>query len=275
MLYGEDVSAYQGAYQWPGNLSFGFAKATEGTFYQDPQFKHNWDALWSAKKLRGAYHFGHPSTSAVAQAQYFVAFVKAHGLLDLDALALDLEVSDGLSAAQVAAWAVQFVAEVRRLTGKNVFVYTMHSFIWGGYLAGLSAQPLWIADPNSRPGQPSPVTPWKVWSLDQYGQNGVDEDVLNGDASTWARLVNVGAPPPPPPPPMKQVIEQWTTAGELSLVAFAKASDSNPAMILQLTVEHSPGGVFSANVAEYINAGNLNATMPRGLVLYFPKWVQA
>ena len=69
---GPDVSHYQGAINWPAvksaGVGFAIAKATEGASYVDPQFKANWDGMKSAGvRVRGAYHFGHPNTDAVAQ----------------------------------------------------------------------------------------------------------------------------------------------------------------------------------------------------------------
>jgi len=57
-------------------VGFAITKATEGTTYKDAYFAANWKGMKSSGiKVRGAYHFGHPSTDAAAQAKYFVEFV--------------------------------------------------------------------------------------------------------------------------------------------------------------------------------------------------------
>lgn len=195
MLKGQDVSNYQGAYAWPGGLNFGFAKATEGTFYRDASFSHNWSTLAGKKYLRGAYHFGHPGTNAVDQARYYVDFVKSHGLESNDALALDLEVTDGRSAPEVAAWVRSFCGEVKALCGKNVIIYTTASMAGDGSCSGSYNQPLWIADPNGVPGSPGAIGGWKTWTLHQYSWKPVDQDAFNGDGATWDKIVNVHVAP--------------------------------------------------------------------------------
>lgn len=93
---GEDRSSYQAVAPWTG-LSFGFAKATEGTTWSDSTFAANWaNMAKDGLVVRGAYHFFHPSVDPVAQARYFVAAVKARGLKDGDVLAADVEILTGL-----------------------------------------------------------------------------------------------------------------------------------------------------------------------------------
>lgn len=224
-LSGVDVSSFQGAYNWTSE-KFGFAKATEGTFYQDTQFAHNWNTMWSKKILRGAYHFGHPGTDAKSQAKYFVNFVRSHGLETNDALALDLEVTDGKTATQVAAWVAAFCDEVKSLCGKNVIIYTTATMAGNGSCKGSYNQPLWIADPNNLPGTPGPIGGWKVWSFHQYSWTPVDKDYFTGDASTWAAIVNTpGKGKLPAPGGMSQTATETFTDFGWSGVAGATAYD--------------------------------------------------
>ena len=189
MLWGRDVSNYQGNYDWNSVISdFGFCKATEGNNYQDPYFPHNWNTMWHLQILRGAYHFGHPGTDPVAQAMYFITYVRQHGLLAGNALALDLEVNDGRSSSAVAAWAVKFCNEVLALTGrKNIYIYVNHSYITEGYCRGLYGFPLWVASYTTA-GNPGSISPWSVWSIQQYTDTPIDMDVFNGDVTMWNKL---------------------------------------------------------------------------------------
>jgi len=280
MIHGVDVSRWQGAYPWNSGEQFGIAKATEGTFYKDDEFGHNWDTMFSKKILRGAYHFGHPGTSAVAQADYFVEYVRQHGLTVNDALALDLEVNDGLNPAAVAAWAVAFVKRVEATTKKNVFVYTDGAFIANGSCSGLTASPLWIANPSAAgPGQVSvPIAPWPVWAIHQYGSaGGIDRDVLNGDAQVWEQLVNLV-----PVVKYKTVTGKWVCEGENSLTQLCAGKFGNTAAggvgastVLRLTLDNSPDKLFANDLAAYITAGDLAKTaVPKGVVLYYPKRVK-
>lgn len=93
---GEDRSAYQPVISWTG-LSFGFAKATEGTGWTDPAFAANWAVMRRQRNIiRGAYHFFHPGLPAEEQAAFFMATVAKYGLAPGDMLAVDAEISTGL-----------------------------------------------------------------------------------------------------------------------------------------------------------------------------------
>ena len=150
---GIDVSSFQGAFDWAakkGLISFGFAKATEGTTITDPEFARNWQQIKAMGFVRGAYHFGHPSDGAAASAQAFLAEVRAQGLERGDMLALDLETTDGLGPAQVAAFARNWCAEVKAATGRTPIVYTFISFARGRQLRRSGRLPL----VDRRPVQP-------------------------------------------------------------------------------------------------------------------------
>jgi GH25 family lysozyme M1 (1,4-beta-N-acetylmuramidase) len=281
MIHGVDVSHWNGAYPWNSGEQFGIAKATEGTFYKDDQFMHNWQTMHAKGILRGAYHFGHPGTSAVAQADYFVAYVKSFGLLPNDVLALDLEVNDGLAPAKVAAWAVQFVKQVEKLTGKNVWVYTDGAFVANGSCSGLATSPLWIANPSGTAGHVTvSIGAWPVWAVQQYafGTGGKpDLDVLNGDAQVWEQLANLV-----PAVKYKTVTGKWVCEGMSSLTQLCAGKFGNTAAggvgastVLRLTLDNSPDKLFANDLAAYITAGDLAKTaVPKGVVLYYPKRVK-
>lgn len=68
---------------------------------------------------------------------------------------------------------------------------------------------------------------------------------------------------------------EHTTGGQMSLADLADGNKTQPSTILRLTAQHSPGGAYPANVANYLNAvfrGTVAATdhMPAGLHLYLP-----
>lgn len=272
MLHGHDVSNWQGIFNWDavaGSDGFAFAKASEGATFTDPRFTDNWAGMKAKGLLRGAYHFAHPAMNAPQQAEYFCKTVQAAGLDTDDALALDLEVTDGLGPSAVSAWSQVFVSKVQDLTGKNCFVYTDKSMIWSGCCNGLYTRPLWVASITT-PGAPGDIKPWSVWSLQQYTQNPYDLNVLNGDANTWKALVNAK-----PPAPM-WVLSRYVTDGTKSLSQWASSVNHLPSTVLRLTCEHSPNDMFTADVAAYVNgvfAGTLDADdpMPVGMALYYMK----
>src|SRR5437764_10721112 len=96
-LKGIDVSHYQGTINWMSvknaGTSFAVCKATESTNYKDPTLLANYAGMKAAGIIRGAYHFARPAVDPVAQANYFINYVRPiKGDLQL---MLDLEANDG------------------------------------------------------------------------------------------------------------------------------------------------------------------------------------
>lgn len=196
MLSGPDVSNWQGSYDWAAEKrrgsDFGIAKATEGTGFRDQQFPRNWREMKRYGLVRGAYHFAQPSNSPIREAEHFVGYVKAHGLVDSDMLVLDLETADGRTPGQVAAFGRSWCERVLQITGHRPLVYTFLSFANAGNCAGLDRYPLWIADPSRPAGNPRVPSPWNDWTIHQHDQNPIDRNVareLPGDGGPTAKEV--------------------------------------------------------------------------------------
>jgi lysozyme len=186
MLRGVDVSSFQGRpAQWKaraGRFAWAAVKITElepnGTRYVNPDAAADWAFLHRQQKMRVAYLFGHPSVSAAHTVSFFLAEIHKLGLHDDDAIALDIEVTDGLSPAAVDAWCVRVTSELRHKTMRHPVVYTFLSFAEAGNTRRLGHLPLWIADPSSRRGHPRVPPPWKTWTMHQYNITGsIDRDV--------------------------------------------------------------------------------------------------
>ena len=188
LLAGVDVSGFQGTpSKWAstaGTISWAAVKVTEyeanGTKYVNPYAAADWEWLHSKKKGRIAYLFGHPSVSAANTVNFFITQLNALGLRDADGVALDLEVSDGLSPSHVASWGADVQSELETRLGRTPLLYTFLSFAEAGNTAGLGRYPLWIADPSSTKGHPRVPEPWTKWSIHQYDISGsIDRDVAN------------------------------------------------------------------------------------------------
>jgi lysozyme len=205
-LSGIDVSDFQGTVNWQAvknsGITFAFAKATEGTTFTARTFARNWSEMKRVGIIPGAYHFGHPGSDPVAQARRFAATVKnANGGKFSGALqlVLDIEVTDGRSPAQVSAWIVSFINEIKAQTGRPGIIYT--GFFFWRDRAGNSANnlncPLWLAAyvPESQLAHLIPRA-WTTWTFWQYTDRGsvpgvsgnVDRDVFNGNLTTLRRL---------------------------------------------------------------------------------------
>ncbi len=218
---GPDVASYQhpsgasinwGAVHSSGR-TFAIVKATEGTSYTNPYFAGDWAGIRAAGMFRGSYHFARPAwplSTAVDQARYFVSRIGTTlTSTDLPPI-LDLEVSGGLSPAQLVMWAQSWLDTVRAMTHKRPMLYT-YPYFFHNELANTPAfyrYPLWIADYN---GAASPTTlGWQIWTFWQYtstasvsGIPGGDVDMsrYNGSATllnwftgTWTNTFPQGAP---------------------------------------------------------------------------------
>ena len=183
---GVDVSSFQGPpADWvksAGTFSWAAVKVTEyepdGTKYVNPQAAADWSWLLTNKKGRIAYLFGHPSVSAADTVSFFLSELDKLGLHDTDGVALDLEVNDGLGAAEVASWGADVQSELHSKLGRPPLLYTFLNFAKAGNCAHLGGYPLWIADPSSPAGKPQVPAPWTTWAIHQYDISGnIDRDV--------------------------------------------------------------------------------------------------
>ena len=197
-VQGIDVASYQGLPNWTSvknsGRTFAFTKATEGTTYTNPDFATNWARMKSAGLIRGAYHYGHPGSDPVTQANFFCNVVKpTSGDLQM---ALDIETTDGKSPSQVRSWIVSFINQIVSRTGRPGIIYTGYYFWTGSAGNGSNLNcPLWLAAYVS---DPTPYVPpaWSTWSFWQYSDTGsvpgvsgaVDLDAWNGTVSNLDNL---------------------------------------------------------------------------------------
>src|SRR4051812_2490353 len=124
---GVDVSHFDGTIDWAAarrdGVAFAIIKATEGTSFVDNHFATNWTKTRANGIIHGAYHFFRPKSDPVAQADFFVQVAGSPKSGDLPPV-IDLEVTDGLTAAQVAAGARTFLQRVQQKTGRVPMIYT-------------------------------------------------------------------------------------------------------------------------------------------------------
>ena len=68
VTYGQDVSSFQGSVNWAAQYSagarFAYIKATEGTYYTNPDFAQQYNGSYNVGMIRGSYHFATPNTTA-------------------------------------------------------------------------------------------------------------------------------------------------------------------------------------------------------------------
>jgi GH25 family lysozyme M1 (1,4-beta-N-acetylmuramidase) len=203
---GLDVSSYQGSVDWSSVYSdgarFAYVKATEGTYYTNPDFNQQYEGSYNVGIIRGAYHFATPdTTSGAAQADYFVAHgggwskdgKTLPGMVDLewDPYGADCY---GLSQSAMVSWIKSFSNEYHAKTTRWPVIYTAQSW-WSectGNQGSFSANsPLALAYYSSTVG-PMPYD-WGYQTIWQYADSGTfpgDQDRFNGDISRVQALAN-------------------------------------------------------------------------------------
>jgi lysozyme len=210
MLRGVDVSSFQGRpKQWraeAGTITWAAVKITElqpgDVRYVNPDAADDWSWLHRHSRVRIGYLFGHPSVSAKDTVSFFLTEMGKLGLHDGDAIALDIEVTDGLGPSAVDAWCAEVTSELHKKTGRRPLVYTFLSFAESGNCSRLGGYPLWIADPSSRAGHPRVPKPWQTWTMHQYDISGsIDRDL----AKFASRAAMSGALGKPKEPDMKNL----------------------------------------------------------------------
>jgi len=199
VLEGIDVSHWQGTIDWTkvaaAGKKFAIIKATDDADYVDPMYATNHATAKSVGLWTGAYHFARPSSAAndaILEADWFAAHANL-GAGDLIP-ALDLEISGGLSVANLQKWVTTFLGEVTAKVGMRPMIYTSPSF-WRNNMGDTQAladagyKTLWIAHWGvSSPSVPANNWGGRGWTFWQYTSDGtvpgisgrVDLDRFNG-----------------------------------------------------------------------------------------------
>jgi len=278
-LPGVDVASYQGLPgQWSaaaGRIAWAAVKITElqppspanpTGKYVNPDAAADWAWLKEHGKGRIGYLFGHPSTSPTVTVEFFLAELAKLGLEDVDAVAIDIEETDGQSPAQVDVWVSQVANGLHDKLGRQPLIYTFLYFAEAGNCASQGDRPLWMSDPSSKAGRPRVPAPWKRAAIHQYATTGqIDRDV--------ALFPNLAAMQAALGKPRPVVWVDYVTTGRESLIRIARRFGTEASTILRKTVEHV--GVYRPELAHYLNAGNLTARMPKGIVLRVPSTTAA
>ncbi|HET9893714.1 MAG TPA: glycoside hydrolase family 25 protein [Streptosporangiaceae bacterium] len=264
-LRGVDVSAYQGAPgAWKNDARFDFAavKITElqrgGVKYVNPDAAADWAYLAQAGKGRIAYLFAHPSVAADETVDFFVSVLNPMGVAAGDAIAVDLEQTDGLSPSVVSAWAQEVTHKLSVRYGRPVILYTYIDFAREGNCSGLGGWPLWLSDPSSPAGHPDVPAPWKHAVIHQFKTAGA----IDLDVAWFPSLAE-----------MQRHLgrQKWvvhTTTGRESLKQVARAYGVLPSTIIRMTLDHFE--TFKSPLVAYVNKGDFSRPLPPGSQLMVP-----
>lgn len=197
VVYGMDVSSYQGNVNWSGAYAngarFAYIKATEGTGYTNAYFAQQYNGSYNVGMIRGAYHFARPNLSSGAyQADYFVNHgggwsgdgKTLPGALDIEWNPYSGGTCYGLSQSGMVAWIKSFSDEYHARTSRWPVIYTATS--WWSECTGnrgdfTSTNPLWVARYASSVGTlPYAWSYYTFWQNADSGTFPGDQDRFNG-----------------------------------------------------------------------------------------------
>ena len=222
---GIDVSNYQKSINWnkvaAAGYTFAFAKATEGTTYNDPFYAANREGTEGLGLHFGAYHFAQPVgtstatliSSAIAQADHLVNVAQPQpGELPP---VLDLETKNGLSVASLQQWARAWLDEVWARTGVLGLIYASPAF-WKSALGDTTAfaaagNKLWIAHWTTAGSPTLPAQKWGglSWLFWQWSDcqhvPGITTGCVDGDRFNGPDPSLVAIPPYPSGAPVASV----------------------------------------------------------------------
>lgn len=182
-ILGIDVSNNNPPIDWlkvakTNQVTFAFAKASEGVTFKDAEFATNWAGMKSAGIIRGAYHFFRPSKPVDEQVQNFLDMVGQLSPGDLPPV-LDLE---GYPADVMKQWksissvkdrikrAKECLESIETALGIKPIIYTGPSF-WEEIMGDtdeLAQYPLWIANYKSDYQNSQPLVPGNNWGGQGY-----------------------------------------------------------------------------------------------------------
>lgn len=192
---GVDVSHYQGEINWANVVprqDFIFIKATDGITDVDSKFHENAKSLEGFNVPSGAYHFYEPSHDPIKQADNYLKQISQYSL-ELRPV-LDIEISSGVSVAEIAKNALAWLKHVEEKTGCQPIIYT-YSDYWNQYLGkDFNDYDYWLADYNKAPTLPSSRTSWQIWQYTDRGRisgldNVVDQNIFQGTKDEFSKLL--------------------------------------------------------------------------------------
>lgn len=215
-----DVSSHQnGINVQAAGTDIVIAKATEGTWYVNPDCDRVVQSSLSANKPTGVYHFANTGASPQAEADWFLnhtAGYRGRGVMPI----LDWE-PDGSS--WKTGWAKQWLDRVQSVWGVKPLIYmnlsTENSNDWSAVVS--ADYGLWLAggwyynQPLGKDQAPAPYWTLRNWpyaAMWQYTSNGrvygwnggVDLSEFYGDIDTWNRYAKANSVGPVAPPQQAQ-----------------------------------------------------------------------
>ena len=175
---GIDVSNWQGYINYEevkrDGIEIVYIKASEGTNYKDPYFDVNYQNAKNNGLKVGFYHFltAINTEEAEEQAKFFASVISKK-VPDCK-LVLDYEVFGGVPATQINQIARTFLETTKKLTNKDVLLYSDLYNSRTVFSKGLAQDyQLWVANYTSSQNLQNANSNWKNWIGWQYSSTGI------------------------------------------------------------------------------------------------------
>ena len=166
--------------EWQGDIDFARVKETgvevvyiragQGFSYEDAQFERNYEKARRYGFKIGVYHYmtARSVEDARLQARFFVSLISGK---QIDCRpAMDFESFGSLSRSQINEIALAYMDEVKRLSGKEVVVYSNTYDATYVFNSEVAREPLWVAQYGV--SEPQDNRHWENWVGYQYSSTG-------------------------------------------------------------------------------------------------------
>lgn len=175
ILYkGIDVSAWQNEIDFEkvknDGIKIVYIKSSEGTDYIDPYFERNYQKARENGLYIGVYHYvrARNNYQAINEADFFASVIENK---EIDCkLAMDFESFGNLSKEEINSIALTFLERLKRITNKEVLVYSNTYTARNIFSSKITKYPLWIAQYGV--SKPSANGNWEKWVGFQYTSTG-------------------------------------------------------------------------------------------------------
>lgn len=166
--------------EWQGNINFDrvkkakievvYIRAGQGFSYKDAKFERNYQEARKNGLKIGVYHYmtARNVEDAKLQAKFFVSLISGK---QIDCkLAMDFESFGNLSRDEINRIALAYMDEVKRLSGKDVVVYSNTYDATYVFNNEVAKEPLWVAQYGVN--EPQDNGHWNNWVGFQYSSTG-------------------------------------------------------------------------------------------------------
>lgn len=203
-IRGVDVSSYQGNIDWEilsqQDISFAFIKASEGSSFEDPYYKTNFQNAIKTDLKIGAYHFFSYDSSGNTQAENFINIVGKHDTMMPPVVDIEFYGDKEKNLPSKEETQINLKELLQRLEEyyeQKPIIYVVNKSYDLYIKDAFEDYPIWIRDVLKKP-KLSDGREWTMWQYSNRAKlNGysgkekyIDMNVFNGTIEEFERFIN-------------------------------------------------------------------------------------